>query len=166
MSTIEILKRCEIFLGLDNSALQRIVDLPSCQEKAYKAQEIIFEMGKEAKHLYVLEEGQVNLVVKLPASSSQPSKQTIVSTITKGGIFGWAALVSTRVRIMSAVSKGPSKVVAISGTELRTLFDKEPRLGYEVMSSLIRVIGSRVWNIEQLLITGKRSPFFEKPKTV
>lgn len=166
MSTVEILKRCEVFLGLDDSELQKLVDLPSCREEAYEAQEIIFKEGEEARHVYVLEEGQVILTVKMPTGPPKPPKQTVVRTITKGGTFGWSALVPPHVLTMSAICKEPSKVVAISGKELQTLFDKDYRLGYEVMNSLLRVIGSRVRNIEQLLITGKRSPFLEKPKAV
>lgn len=164
MSALEVLKRCEVFLGLDDNHLQKIVDLPSCREKAYQAQETIFEAGEEAKDFYMLKEGQVNLVVKIPSSSDEPSKQTVVRTITKGGAFGWAALVPPHVRAMSAICKEPSKVVAINGGELCDLFDKDTHLGYEVTTSLLRVIGSRVRDIEQLLITGKRSPFLDKPK--
>jgi len=166
LSAIESLKRCELFLGLNNGDLQKIVDLPSCEEKACEAQEIIFETGKEAQHLYILEEGQVNLVVKIPTDSPHLLEQTVVRTITKGGTFGWSALVPPHVFTMSAISKTPSKVVVISGNELRTLFDRDTHFGYEVMNSLIRVIGTRVRNIEQLLVTGKRSPFFDKPKSV
>ena len=166
MSAIEILKRCELFLGLDDSDLQKIVDLPSYREEGYKADEIIFEEGEEAKHFYVLEEGQVNLFIRMPTGLSDVSQQTVVRIITKGGIFGWSAFVSPHIYTMSAISQEPSKVVAISGNELRTLFDRDPRLGYEVLNSLIRVIGARVRNIEQLLIKGKRSPFFGKPRTV
>ena len=166
MSIIGVLKRCELFLGLDNNDLQRIADLPSCQEKAYKSQEVIFEAGEDAKHLYVLEEGQVNLVVKIPTDSSHLPEQTVVRTITQGGIFGWSALVPPHFLTMSAISKEPSKIISISGNELRTLFDKDTRLGYEVMHSLIQIIGARLRNIEHFLITGKRSPFFERPKTV
>jgi CRP-like cAMP-binding protein len=162
LSAVGALKRCELFLGLDNNALQRIADLSSCQEKVYQSQEIIFEEGEDAEHLYVLEEGRVNLVVKIPTGSSPLPEQTVVHTITKGGIFGWSALVPPHVFTMSAIAKEPSKVVAIGGNELRHLFDKDTHLGYEVMNSLIRVIGARVRNIEQLLIKGKKSPFFER----
>ncbi len=164
MSTTEILKRCELFLGLDDSDLQKIVDLSSYREETYKAEEIIFEAGEAAKHLYVLEEGQVNLMVKLPTSSSDVMEQIVVRIITKGGIFGWSALVSPHVFTMSAISQEPSMVVIISGSELRTLFNKDTRLGYEVLNSLIQVIGARVRNIEQLLMTGRRSPFFDGPR--
>ncbi len=168
MSIIETLKRSELFLGLGNNDLQKIVDLPSCQERTYQPGENVFGEGEEAKHLYILREGQVNLVVKIPATLSRlpEGEATIVRTITKGGIFGWSALVPPHFFTMSAIPTEPSKVVVISGNELHTLFDKDTRLGYEVLDSLIRIIGARARNIEQLLLTGRRSPFFARPKKV
>jgi len=165
LAVLEILKRCEVFLGLDDDDLQRVVDLPSCQERSYQAQEVIFEAGGESKCFYVVIEGQVNLLVKAANSSSHLPKQSVVRTITKGGTFGWSALVPPHVRILSATCKSPARVLEISGYELRTLFDRYPHLGYEVLNCLLRVIVSRVRNIEQLLITGKGSPFFARQKT-
>ena len=72
MSTIEILKRCEVFLGLDTDDLQKIVDLPSCQAKTYQTQEVIFRAGEDARQLYILEEGQVDLVMKVGRLWSVP----------------------------------------------------------------------------------------------
>ena len=164
LEIIETLKRCELFLGLDDNDIQKIVDLPSCKIKTLQAQEVIIEAGEGAKHLYVLKEGKVNIVLKMMANSPQPPVQTVVRIITKGGIFGWSALVPPHIRVMSAVAEMPSKVISISGNELRTLFGKDPKLGYEVMNDLLKVIGSRVWNIEQLLSTGKRSPFIRRTK--
>ena len=159
LDIIEVLKRNELFLGLDDDAIRKIADLPSCQMKAYEAREAIFKAGEEAKHLHVVSEGKVNLVFKTHASSSQPLAQALFRTITKGGVFGWSALVPPYFRMTSTFSEEPSKIVSISGDELRVLFNRDHKLGYEVMQNLLKVVGSRVWNIEQLLLTGKRSPF-------
>ncbi|MFC2014019.1 cyclic nucleotide-binding domain-containing protein [Chloroflexota bacterium] len=159
MNTIETLKRCELFLGLDDKDIQKIIDLPSCQARAYDAQEIILETGEEAKLLYVLKEGQVSLIIRQRANSLEQPEQTILRTITTGGIFGWSALVPPHFRMGRATSKGPCEVVSISGDELRALFKKETRLGYEVFKALLSILASRIWNIEQLMLTGKRSPF-------
>ena len=159
MDIFETLRRSELFLGLDDINIQKIVDLHSCQSREYDNQEIIFRGGEESKHLYVLEEGKVSLVLKLPAGSFEEGRQTQWRTITRGGIFGWSALVPPPVRIGAAISVGRSTIVSIDGNELRALFDQDTPLGYEVMKSLVKVIASRVWNIERLLSTGKRSPF-------
>ncbi|MFC1902990.1 cyclic nucleotide-binding domain-containing protein [Chloroflexota bacterium] len=159
MNTIEIIRRSELFVGLDNEDIQKIVNLPSCKTKAYEDQEIICEAGKEAQHLYIIDEGQVNLVLKQPSNSSQSTEPTLFRTIMRGGVFGWTALVPPHFHMGTAISKGTSRVVSISGDEIRTLFDKEPKIGYEVSNALLKIIASRVWNIERLLLIGKRSPF-------
>lgn len=162
MGIEETLKRAEVFLGLDDSNLHKIAELPSCREQTYQAQEVIFRAGDEAKDLYVLSEGQVSLVMKVSAGPNQPATQVIVDIITKGGLFGWSALVPPHSYVMSAVCQKPSSVISISGSELSALFNKGNYLGYKIFQSLTRIIGSRLRDIEQLLVKGKRWPFFDR----
>ncbi len=79
----------------------------------------------------------------------------MVDRITTGGFFGWSALVEHRVYVMSAVCKELSIVVAISGFELLALFDKDYYIGYKVFQSLSRIIGTRLRDMEQVLLKGK-----------
>ena len=164
MTAIESMKRCEIFLGLDNDDLQKIVDLPSCQERTYQAEEVIFSAGQPAEHLYVLVEGKVDLVAGLSAPPSKSFSPTLITIIGTGSIFGWPALVPPHVFSLTAIAKTPVQVLTIGGTDIRNLFKVHPNIGYEVTQSLLQVIASRFRTIEQLLITGKRSILFEVPK--
>jgi len=163
LSAFEVLKRCEIFLGLADNELQKIVELPSCRERICQPKEVIFRAGEPAEHLYIIEEGQVDLIVKI-AASPDSAEQMVVCTIGKGGIFGWPAVVPPHIFTMTAISKGASKVIAIGGAEVRALFKQHPDIGYEVTQSLLRVIASRFRTIEGLLIKGKRSVLFEIAK--
>jgi CRP-like cAMP-binding protein len=163
MSAIDALKRCEIFLGLHDDDLQNIVDLPSCQEKTYQAQEVIFHSGQSAEHLCVLVEGKVDLLAG--ASSSAPnSEPTLITIIGKGSVFGWPALVPPHIFSLTAMAKAPSQVLTIGGDDIRSLFERHPHIGYEVIKCLLQVVASRFRTIEQLLVTGKRSILFEIPK--
>ena len=161
MGIEETLKRADVFLWLDDSDLHEIAKLPSCQEQDYQAQEVIFRAGDKAKYLYVISEGQVNLVMEI-AGAKQPAKQVIVDITTKGGLFGWSALVPPHSYVMSAICQEPSKVISINGTELFALFDKDNRIGYKVFQCLTRIIGSRLRDLEQVLLKGKRWPFLDK----
>lgn len=164
MDTIEILKRCEIFLGLDDTDLQKVVNLPSCKEHNYPDKEVVFKIGEEARHLFILVQGQVDLVMQASVASVKTPSHTVINAIGTGGVFGWPALVPPHIFGMSAVTKGQTRLLVISGHELRRLFDRYPNIGYEVMQSLLRVILSRYRNIEQLLLTGTRSSFLERRK--
>jgi len=164
VDAIDALKRCEIFLGLTNEDLQRIVDLPSCKELSYQTQEIIFHAGQNAENLYVLEDGKVDLVAEVSTPSSKLLRPTLITIIGTGSIFGWPALVPPHVFSLTAIAKVPVQVLTIGGSDIRGLFELYPHIGYEVTQSLLQVIASRFRTIEQLLVTGKRSILFEVPK--
>jgi len=164
MNAIEALERCEIFLGLANNDLQKIVDLPSCQEKSCQPEEVIFNAGQAAEHLYVLVEGKVDLVAEVSTPPSKLLKPTLIIIIGKGSVFGWPALVPPHIYSLKAIAKAPVQVLAIGGSDIRDLFKCYPHIGYEVTQCLLQVIASRFRTIEQLLITGKRSILFEIPR--
>lgn len=162
MGIEETLKRAEVFLGLNDSDLSKIATLPSCREEAYQQQEVLFRAGEEAKHLYVLKEGQVDVVMGLPAQTNQVATEVVIDIITAGGFFGWSALVGPNVYVMSAICQEPSRVVIISGIELMALFDSNYYIGYKVFQSLSHIIGTRLRDMEQVLLKGKRWPLLEK----
>ena len=55
MGIEKTLKRAEVFLGLDDSDLEKIAALPSCREEAYEAEAVVFRASDKAEYLYVLE---------------------------------------------------------------------------------------------------------------
>ena len=56
------------------------------------------------------------------------------------------------VRKLMAVAEARSRVIAIGNRDLQRLFQAEHRIGFEVMQSLVRVIGSKLRNVERLLV--------------
>ncbi len=163
MEIEKTLKRAEVFLGLDDSELDKIVALPSCREETCQAGEVIFEAGDEARYLYVLKEGEIDLVIKV-SPGDKGVTQVVVDRITKGGFFGWSALVRPHFYVMSAICQKPSQIVIINGAELVALFDKEYHIGYKVFQSLSQIVGARLRDVEQVALRGERWPFFEKRK--
>jgi CRP-like cAMP-binding protein len=119
----------------------------------------MFRAGDEAKYLYVLKEGRVALLMGLPPGQGG---KLVVDRITTGGFFGWSALVRPHFYVMSAICEEYSTVVIISGAELMVLFDRENHIGYKVFQSLSHVVGTRLRDMEQLLMKGQRWPFLEK----
>ena len=153
------LKRVEVFLGLDDHDLSKIAGLSSCHEEAFQPGETIFRRGDEAKYLYVLKNGQVDLVAEIPARSGQETTTVVVDRVTTGGFLGWSALVKPHLYVLSAVCSKPSEAVMIGGADLLALFAKDYRIGYRVFESLSHVIGARLRDIEQTLVNGQRWPF-------
>ena len=97
-------------------------------------------------------------------TSDKEGYKVVVDRITTGGFFGWSAVVRPHFYVMSAICKEPSQVVIISGVELVALFDKDYHIGYKVFQSLSRIIGTRLRDVEHVLVTGQRWPFLEKQR--
>jgi len=159
MDIIQLLKRCEVFIGLDDSDLQKIADLPSWRRDTYSAGESVFRENDVAKDFYILEEGEIRLVVasRKGRGTSEPVRVS-VDTVTKGDVFGWSSLVAPHSRNMSAICIKRSTVAAVSGTELNQLMDCNRSLGYEVMKSLVRVIARRLRDLQGKLVGKEKLP--------
>ena len=158
MNLVPLLKRCELFIGLDDSDLQKIASLPSWQRNTCNTGDFIFQEGTVAKEFYILEEGEISLVVASRKEGTKKLVQVPVDTVTKGDVFGWSALVAPHSRNMSAICIKRSTVVTISGTELNELMDLNHSLSYEVMKSLVRVIASRLRDMQYKLAGKEKQP--------
>ncbi|HEX75468.1 MAG TPA: cyclic nucleotide-binding domain-containing protein [Dehalococcoidia bacterium] len=162
MNLVQVLRRCEVFVGLDDSCLQEVASLSSWRRNIYNVGEFIFCENDVAKDFYILEEGEVNLVVALYDETSKGLTQTPVDIITKGAVFGWSSLVAPHSLTMSAICVKPSTVVAVDGVELNQLFDRDCSLGYEVMRGLVRVIGARLRDLRRTLASTEKVPPLEQ----
>jgi len=137
-------------MGLDDGDLMKIAALPSCLTQTFESGAIIFGPEDRADDLYVLVEGRVKIYSSQGAASDATGLGE-VGSITQGGTFGLSALVPPRIRKLSAVAEARSQVISIGAQDLQALFQAEHRIGYEVMLSLVRVIGSKLRNVERLL---------------
>jgi CRP/FNR family cyclic AMP-dependent transcriptional regulator len=144
MYLVPILRRCEVFVGLDDGDLKKIAALPSWRKNTYNEGEFIFRENVVANDFYVLEDGEVRLVIGVYKEKVKGVTHIPVDTITKGDVFGWSSLVTPHSLTLSAVCVKPSTVLVVSGVELSALMDDNHSLGYEVMKGLVRVIGARL----------------------
>ena len=150
VNLIHVLKRCEVFVGLSNRDLEIVAGLSSWRRSTYDTGEFIFYENTEAKDFYILERGEVSLVVTSKEETGEVI-QIPVDNITTGDVFGWSATVAPHFRTMSAISVKPSSVLAVRGAELAKLMDTNHPLGYEVMKGLVRVMGTRLRNLPNRL---------------
>jgi CRP-like cAMP-binding protein len=162
MTIDDTLRRSEIFLGLDDNELKMISMLPSSKQESYPSGQVIFKAGDEAQKIYILEDGKVNIIMEAQISIKDIPAEVVVDIITRGGVFGWSALVKPHLYVLSAVCQSPCKVTIIDGSELRNLFENNVSIGYKVLQGLSQVINSRFRGLEQVLLLGKRWPFIEK----
>ena len=150
MISPELLRRYPIFAGVSEPCLKEVASISD--EKAFKAGEEIFEesgafkatsriyeKGKEATHLMILVEGEVDITFTLAES-----KKVIVGSLVDGDLMAISALIPPYHLTASGVAKSNGKLIQIKAKELRQICDENPELGYRLMQSVAKSLSNRL----------------------
>ena len=151
MAAKQTLRECLIFEHLSDTDLDSITSI--AQPREYEAGAIIFSETSSAEELYLVEKGKVALQMHLPASQPPLSKKVTVDIVTSKEVFGWSVLVAPYRYTLTAVCLESTKVLAIDGAKLRALIQNNHRIGYEVLSQIIKVVASRLDETRHVLIS-------------
>jgi len=152
MSIVDEVKNSELFSSLDPDQLDKIVTM--CRGSSFKEGSRIFTEGSEATELYILTEGSVALEMELKPLPDRPAIPTAVEVVRRGGILGLSAVVEPHVYSLSARCMSNCTALAIKGDLLRKRLADDPRLGYEVMKQLSRLIMVRLAETRLRLTSG------------
>lgn len=137
-SLVNILRQADIFYNLSSAQLDMIAGI--CQQASFEAEEVIVSEGTASDELYIIIQGEVeilvnpSLVTSLPDESMEP---VTIAALRRGQSFGEIALVDRGVR--SATVKATQKntrVLIIPRQKLMDLCDHQPELGYFLMKNL------------------------------
>jgi CRP-like cAMP-binding protein len=138
MVSPEWLKKTELFDTLEESQLNAL--LSNSSVKSYSQGETIFQQGEEAKQLYILIQGEVDLTVK-----TQEEIALMTSKIEKeGAVFGTPSLMEPFRYNVTAKCLKPTKVLAIEAHHIRKKIEENPRMGGEIMRKLASIYFNRL----------------------
>ena len=141
LEIIETLRACEIFRTLSEESLEQIANL--CQVETYEPGETVFVQGEFGTRLYLLAEGQVALQ-RYVNLGDRPATRTI-ALLGKGRGMGWSALLCDPCSASaSAVCQKPTKIISLEGSDLRSMLERDPQIGFKVMDRLAHVLGDRL----------------------
>jgi CRP-like cAMP-binding protein len=117
----------------------------TCNEQAGT---VIFEQGDPAKHLYIVVEGQVDIIFK-PDDGAEIN----VARIRSGGVVGWSAALGSPAYTSSAVCSTECMMLRLRGEDLRDLYERDPETGTMLLERLAAVIAKRLRNTHQHVIS-------------
>jgi CRP-like cAMP-binding protein len=109
------------------------------EEKSFEAGERLFEEGRPARHLLMLETGKVDIVYRLPNG-----RDVIVDTLVEGDIMAWSALLEPFRLTASGVARSAGRMIAIEAEALRGLCQSHPELGLPMMTEIARTLRDRL----------------------
>jgi len=133
----------------------------------FKAGDIIFRVGESSGNLYGVVKGEIELsliyedkILKTDIKYEEENQSRFevlekpikVAVVDAGKIFGWSALVSNRKRTLTANCLESSQLISLPGDALKSLFEKDPTLGYILMTRLSDIISGRLQDRTDKLI--------------
>lgn len=145
MSFITLLKQADIFYELTNTQLELVASI--CSEKTYSEGDIIFEENTPGKELYVIANGEVEIMVNpaLLGKKDGGDKPFAIATLRRGQSFGEVALVDEGLRSAGArCGKPDTRLISIPRDKLMLLCDTYPQLGYRLMRNLAADLAMKI----------------------
>lgn len=147
MVTVEVLKKCELFKGLNNDSLAKLTEL--CHPYAMNEGDHIFAEGTKARDVHLCRRGKVDILIWV----GQPWNRNIaVHRAGRGEVFGWSALAAPYIYTASAECVESGEEIRLKGSELLTLFGQNPPIGYTIMKNLSSSISLRLTQTRQRLV--------------
>ncbi len=160
---LNFLKQADIFYQFSETQLELVATI--CQERAYTAGETILEEGTNSNELYIIAQGEVDVLVN-PALVGGPEiakGEVTIATLRRGQSFGEIALVDEGLRSASvrAVHKD-TRLLVIPRNKLIMLCETDPKLGYRLMYNLAADLAMKIRNtdlrIREQLLYGRTAP--------
>lgn len=135
-----ILTEIDLFKGTDYAVMEKITD--TCTEKIFAKDTVIFKLGEAASYLYILEEGNIKLVIEKEASFT-------FNLTEHGTVFGWSSMAESGLYTSSAVCETESKVIKLDSKELDKIFKQYPEVGVTMLRRLMDVFSDRLLSAYQ-----------------
>ena len=148
-TSVTILKQSDIFYQFTQTQLELVANL--CQERGYNLGESIFEENSTSKELYIIAQGEVDILVNPGLMGATPVTvdKVIVATLRRGQSFGEVALVDEGLRSASArAAQKDTRLVVIPRDKLIMLCDTYPQLGYRLMYNLAADLAMKIRNTD------------------
>lgn len=144
---VNFLKQSDIFYQFTPTQLELVANL--CQEVIFNANEIIFHENSGSKELYVIAQGEVDILINRGAAGDSDKQETTVALLRRGQSFGEVALVDEGLRSASACAvQNDTRLIVIQRDKLIMLCETYPQLGYRLMYNLAADLAMKIRNTD------------------
>lgn len=150
-SIVNYLKQSDIFYQFTPTQLEMVANL--CREVVFQEEEIIFKENSGSKELYIITQGEVDILINpsaiSPALDKNEAAGSVIATMRRGQSFGEVALVDEGLRSASArAAQKETHLLVISRDKLIMLCETYPQLGYRLMYNLAADLAMKIRNTD------------------
>jgi CRP/FNR family transcriptional regulator, cyclic AMP receptor protein len=160
MISTDVLRQADLFFDMSEEQLASIAAV--CRERAFMRGDVIFKENDISSELYIVADGEVEIRLD-PEFIGQTGEPQTLATLRRGQSFGEVALIDQGTRSASAhCTHGNTLLFVVRRTDLITLCEQQPRLGYQLMLNLAVDLSTKIRNIdirvrEHILYANKKS---------
>lgn len=140
MSTLDLLAQVPLFSALTPKQLHRLGAL--VQRRRYAAGEVIFHEGDAGTALYIIENGEVKIVL-----GSAEGKEVVLRLFGRSDFFGELALLDGEPRSANAVAREACNLLLLRRADFLQFLVDEP----QVAVNLLAVLSSRLRWTDQIV---------------
>jgi CRP/FNR family cyclic AMP-dependent transcriptional regulator len=133
----ELLSSHPFFEGLPEADIRVIAGCASNMH--FEAGQYLFKESDPADRFFAIREGSVAIEIFVPERGAVP-----VQTVGEGEIVGWSWLFPPYVWRFDARAVTNLRTTSFDGACLRRKAESDPRLGYELMKRLARIVSLRL----------------------
>ena len=132
---LQLLKNVVLFKDLNMRDLAMVNSL--MHERAYIADEVVFDEGEEGQGLFVVLSGRVK--ISLPANMDQ-----VLIELGPGAFFGEVALLDQSIRTAQVRAIEDTKIVALFRAEFYSLLETHSAIASRISFQLAKVLAARL----------------------
>jgi len=147
MISPEVLRRYPYFAGIDEASLKQLAMI--AEEKTVPADTVLFREGDPAIHLSIILKGEVNIQYMLGDGALRT-----VDTLVEGDLLMWSALVEPYKATALGTTTKDTHLARIDAAQLRQLCQKNPMLGYRLMTQVAKLLAHRLEGARVQLAVG------------
>jgi CRP-like cAMP-binding protein len=139
------LRGMALFADLEDERLESVAAVARFSEATAGA--LLLGEGEPADTVRVIVKGRVSLTIGLPGRGD-----VTVTTLSKGHLLGWSALIPGSRWVASAHALKPCLMVEIPAVELLDLCERDFELGYRLMKNALVAVAERLSETRLLVL--------------
>ena len=131
------IRHYKYFADAPREVLKALADASTL--RTFKAGERLLEEGDLARHLMIIRSGEVEIIYQLG-----DSRQVVAEYAIKGDVISWSAVLAPYKLTASAIATKDGELLAVEGSELRDLCERDCKLGCRLMTEIAKGLRERL----------------------
>lgn len=133
MRSIDLLKGCSLFADLPSKALADLARI--AMVRRVDRDDILFHDGDEAKALFVVASGSVDLI-----KASPDGREQLVRGVKRGGMFAEAAMFSGEAYPVTAIVRTATELLVIEKAKLKRFLAAHPEAAMAIIGVMAKLL--------------------------